>query len=333
MARASSASATLPLLLLLLPSAAAFLKTSLSLTELTVGRVVVPTLARPDWSSPKAFRAAREDLFAQGLYPGVDYIIEARTADTVTVRPEYPLIKKLEREWPVTVDPTIAPRWMDPMAYNVLTAFFAVGLAISWLLLGLLLSQFLTISVINSASMVPTIQPGDAILVEKLTPRLGVRPSIDDLVFFEPPESLQAIVREREQAAAAEDRRMPSSTSPTPLSSSRLFVKRVAAVPGDEVSVAEGSGRVEISGTRTLEETRRLESLFERRRDLNEAGPPAGLLRPRASSKLKAGEYFVLGDNGAVSVDSRCWGELPAENIAGRPLVRVFPMSRVGVVK
>ena len=61
-------------------------------------------------------------MFAAGLYPGVDYAIEeAAIAPDVrggaeeerlslTVRPIYPLISKLEREWPITVPYEIAPR-------------------------------------------------------------------------------------------------------------------------------------------------------------------------------------------------------------------------------
>lgn len=97
-------------------SAAALFKLSVKLRadELTVGRVVIPTLARPDWKSQAEFKAARAEMFAQGLYPGVDYTIEARDDSELTVRPIYPLVEKLERQWPVSVDVSLAPRWMDP---------------------------------------------------------------------------------------------------------------------------------------------------------------------------------------------------------------------------
>ena len=50
----------------------------------------------------------RAELFAAGLYPGVDYIIEESSRDEdddlITLRPAYPLVKKLERDdWPVSV--------------------------------------------------------------------------------------------------------------------------------------------------------------------------------------------------------------------------------------
>ena len=66
---------------------------------------------------------AGERMFAAGLYPGVDYAIEeaaiapdarGRAEEerlSLTVRPIYPLIPKLEREWPITVPYEMAPRW------------------------------------------------------------------------------------------------------------------------------------------------------------------------------------------------------------------------------
>ena len=57
------------------------------------------------------------------------------------------------------------------------------------------------------------------------------------------------------------------------------------------------------------------------------------LLQPTAAFTLPAQQYFVLGDNEGVSVDSRCWGPLQADNIVGRPLLRVAPLSRFGPIK
>ena len=146
-----------------LPSFSSFWQ--LKSADLSVGDVVIPTMARR-WEDRAAFRAARERMFAAGLYPGVDYAIEEAAIKpggggggaeeerlSLTVRPIYPLIPKLEREWPITVPYEIAPRWMSPSAYNVLVAGGTLGATLAGLLAAAVLASAVTLSVVPSLSM------------------------------------------------------------------------------------------------------------------------------------------------------------------------------------
>lgn len=296
--------------------------------ELTVGRTVVPTLAQ-GWESSEFFRTKRDKMFDAGLYPGVDYLIEeVGSNSTVVVRPIYPLKKILERSWPVTVSISLAPRWVSPAAYNVMAASFSIVLGASTLAFFFALSFCVTLSFIPSASMSPSVEPGDVLLVEKVSPRFKAPLAKQDLVFFEPPPALREIGARRNINNAPAGTQQEQSQRARELlqrlqglQQSPLFIKRIAAVPGDEVAVSR-TGSVTINGLDVYAG-----------QDLAVPDDDLAALLRSDRFVVPPNSYVVLGDNAAVSIDSRCWGPLPANNIVGRPLLRVWPSSRLGPVK
>ncbi len=103
-----------------------------------------------------------------------------------------------------------------------------------------------------------------------------------------------------------------------PSEESRNLIKRVIGLPGDTVTM---------NGT-TL--------------TITNAENPAGFTLDQSylshtqpqtfSVTLKSDEYFVMGDNRPASFDSRAWGVLPRKDILGRPILRLFPLSKIGAL-
>jgi len=97
----------------------------------------------------------------------------------------------------------------------------------------------------------------------------------------------------------------------------QFFIKRVIGLPGETVEIDDG--KITIFNT----ENPKGFSLDE----------PYLEFEKIDSSKitLKSEEYFVMGDNRAVSSDSRYWGPVPKDNIIGRPFLRLLPLSKTGI--
>lgn len=93
------------------------------------------------------------------------------------------------------------------------------------------------------------------------------------------------------------------------------YVKRVIALPGDIVSVV--GTRVAVNGV-TLKETYV---------DPHNQGVPPGAHEVTGLT-VPPNMYFVLGDNRAVSSDSRIWGFVPRANIIGRAALVYWPLGR-----
>jgi len=176
-------------------------------------------------------------------------------------------------------------RWVVEVVQSVLLAA----------LLFALISSFVAQPVqVELTSMEPTLEPGDHLLVDKLTPRWDAYDRGDIVVFDAPP---------------------PYDADGVP------YVKRVVALPGETVSIENGAIFVAAPGGAPV----RLDEPY-----LDGAGPTL----PRGVSgdttwRVPDDAVFVLGDNRGGSVDSRTFGTLALDRVLGRAWLRYLPIDRI----
>lgn len=104
-----------------------------------------------------------------------------------------------------------------------------------------------------------------------------------------------------------------------PLDPSEYFIKRIIGLPGETVTIAESKVMLDKNSA-------------DRPGALDEAYlPPGTVTAGERSWTLGPDQYFVMGDNRAVSLDSRKWGALPRKNIIGRVAFRAWPLDLVGL--
>jgi signal peptidase I len=143
---------------------------------------------------------------------------------------------------------------------------------------------------IPSTSMYPTLQPGDRIVVNKLSGD----PSTGEIVVFKRPP------REDCGGPVVPD-----------------LVKRVIGLPGQTIQGKDGA--VFINGKRLAEPWLPAPT--------SKSSPVTSNFGPLIVPK---GDYFMMGDNRTDSCDSRDWGPLPGSYIVGQVIMRIWPLGRIG---
>ncbi len=103
-----------------------------------------------------------------------------------------------------------------------------------------------------------------------------------------------------------------------PPAPSKFLIKRVAGLPGETI---------EVRGNEVLIKNKVHPEGFL----WQQGGFHSTRNQSDLTVTLGSDEYFVLGDNRGESADSRLWGKLGRGFIVGRPLLRLFPLSEIGV--
>lgn len=159
---------------------------------------------------------------------------------------------------------------------------------------------------IPSGSMIPTLEVGDRIVVNKVSYKLH-DPKRGDVVVFRTPD-----------CAGPES---PEWANCAIVGNYADLVKRIVGLPGDRIAIADD--RVYIDG-KVLEEP------YVREGATTVARPPFGCDFPGTLEDpyvVPDDMVFVMGDNRSDSLDSRCFGPIPESSLVGRAFVVIWPFS------
>ncbi|MGH2943081.1 MAG: signal peptidase I [Solirubrobacteraceae bacterium] len=173
--------------------------------------------------------------------------------------------------------------------------------------------------VIPSESMLPTLEVGQRVLVDRFSHRIGGDPKLNDITVFMPPRGAEADVHQcgvdgegpSYESGIASHR---SCTRATPGTGPTAYIKRVVGMPGDRIAIQDG--HVVRNGRRAREPFAAACA----------GGPECDL----EAIVVPAGHYFLMGDNRGNSDDSRYWGPVPRNQIIGRAVATYWPPRRIG---
>ncbi|MFD8692082.1 signal peptidase I [Streptomyces sp. NPDC059651] len=191
-----------------------------------------------------------------------------------------------------------------------------IGIA---LILALLIKTFLVQAFsIPSDSMQNTLQRGDRVLVDKLTPWFGSEPERGEVVVFHDPGGWL------EDTAAPDPnvvQKFLSFIGLMPSAEEKDLIKRVIAIGGDTVECKK-DGPVTVNGKALDDKS----FIFEGNTPCND--------KPFGPIKIPKDRIWVMGDHRQDSLDSRYHQELPGggtvstDEVVGRAVVIAWPVNR-----
>nr|WP_263384924.1 signal peptidase I [Granulicella arctica] len=164
----------------------------------------------------------------------------------------------------------------------------------SWLrdlMVSIVVSAFIIIFLyqpvrVEGTSMLPVLEDQDRLFINKIAYRVGSIAPGDVVVFLYPHDH------------------------------SKSYIKRVIAVPGDDVRIDQGK-------------------VFVNGKQLHERYVPVRYRDERSEAEMviPKNEYFVMGDHRSISSDSRDFGPVDRELIYGKAAFVYWPMGQMGVVR
>lgn len=167
-----------------------------------------------------------------------------------------------------------------------------IDILIAVILAGIVLF-FIRPTIVKQTSMLETLQPNDYIIMYQRAYKHAT-PQRGDIVIFE-----SDLVNEE-------------------TGGTKLLIKRIIGLPGDKIQIIDD--QLYINGEAYVEDYIR-----------DGITPPVDTPLPGETFVVPDGEYYALGDNRVVSVDSRTdeVGCITVDQIRGKAVLRLFPFNKI----
>ena len=165
---------------------------------------------------------------------------------------------------------------------------------------------------IPSESMVPTLQIGQRVLVNRIGTRFTT-PDVGDVVVFHPPAGAE----QDNTCGSGQPEPGTPCDKPTAERADVNFIKRIVAGPNDKLRIDDG--RVVLNGK------------LQEEPFAQPCGGGEGCDFPTEIT-IPSGMYFMMGDNRGSSDDSRFWGPVPEKWIIGQAFATYWPPKRIGLL-
>ena len=167
---------------------------------------------------------------------------------------------------------------------------------------------------IPSESMVPTLEIGQRVLVNRIGSRFS-DPSVGDVVVFHPPAG-----SETDTCGNPDRSESQACNRPTSERADVNFIKRVVGGPGDRIRIV--NGHVILNGKRQREP-------YISNTCNQDVGRGCSL---PTEITVPPDHWFMMGDNRGESDDSRFWGPVPRKWIIGGAFATYWPPKRIGLL-
>jgi len=192
--------------------------------------------------------------------------------------------------------------------------------------LALFIKYFIgTPTVVRQVSMLPTLQSGQRLILNRLPRTFHKMPERGDIITFEAPSegtaATQKIDPKAPKAQYLEQPNNPFSkfTYYVLESTKKSYIKRVIALPGEHVELK--NGKVYINGEELKEDYLQLNVIT------NEA-------QALYTDFIVPEDYiFAMGDNRGESKDCRVFGCIPKEKIESIVWIRFWPLNTFGTIE